>query len=208
MSKLRLTSRLAALAAVALAATPALSATAFFTNFDSTNFGPGAGFTILANYEGWNTFSGPGIEVQYNNVAGVSFSGTNHVELDSNANSAMQRSIDPGDYILTFYYSPRPNVPTGSNGITVLVNGVDIFNVSGNGGGGTSWTQQTVFFNLAAPGTLRFAAVGTSDSLGGYLDDVRLAAVPEPASWAMMIAGFGLLGSAMRRRRSLTVKLA
>jgi hypothetical protein len=27
------------------------------------------------------------------------------------------------------------------------------------------------------------------------------AGVPEPASWAMMVGGFGLLGSAMRRRR-------
>ncbi len=27
-------------------------------------------------------------------------------------------------------------------------------------------------------------------------------AVPEPASWAMLIAGFGLTGAAMRRRRS------
>jgi len=32
-------------------------------------------------------------------------------------------------------------------------------------------------------------------------------AVPEPASWAMMIAGFGLVGSAMRRR-SLSVRFA
>ena len=30
---------------------------------------------------------------------------------------------------------------------------------------------------------------------------VSLAAVPEPASWALMIAGFGLTGAAMRRRR-------
>lgn len=29
-------------------------------------------------------------------------------------------------------------------------------------------------------------------------------AVPEPASWAMMIAGFGLVGAAMRRRRVFT----
>jgi hypothetical protein len=29
--------------------------------------------------------------------------------------------------------------------------------------------------------------------------------VPEPASWAMMIAGFGLTGAAMRRRRSTAV---
>lgn len=34
-----------------------------------------------------------------------------------------------------------------------------------------------------------------------------LAAVPEPASWATMLAGFGLAGTAMRRRRA-TVRFA
>ena len=32
------------------------------------------------------------------------------------------------------------------------------------------------------------------------LDNVNLTVVPEPASWAMMIAGFGLAGAAARRR--------
>jgi hypothetical protein len=32
------------------------------------------------------------------------------------------------------------------------------------------------------------------------------AAVPEPASWAMMITGFGLAGAAMRRRQKTTVR--
>jgi hypothetical protein len=27
--------------------------------------------------------------------------------------------------------------------------------------------------------------------------------IPEPASWALLIAGFGLTGAAMRRRRAL-----
>jgi PEP-CTERM motif len=31
---------------------------------------------------------------------------------------------------------------------------------------------------------------------------VSLAAVPEPASWALMIGGFGLVGFAMRRRKA------
>jgi hypothetical protein len=35
------------------------------------------------------------------------------------------------------------------------------------------------------------------------LFDRSLFAVPEPATWAMMIAGFGLVGGAMRRRRAL-----
>jgi opacity protein-like surface antigen len=38
-----------------------------------------------------------------------------------------------------------------------------------------------------------------------YLNGVQLvgtASVPEPASWAMMVGGFGLLGGAMRRRKA------
>ena len=34
------------------------------------------------------------------------------------------------------------------------------------------------------------------------LDNISLSAVPEPATWAMMIGGFGMVGGAMRRRRS------
>lgn len=36
---------------------------------------------------------------------------------------------------------------------------------------------------------------------------VPFAAVPEPATWAMMLGGFGLLGAAVRRRRT-TVRVA
>jgi hypothetical protein len=35
------------------------------------------------------------------------------------------------------------------------------------------------------------------------LDAAPTTAVPEPATWAMMIAGFGLAGSALRRRRAV-----
>ncbi|QMW22732.1 PEPxxWA-CTERM sorting domain-containing protein [Sandaracinobacteroides saxicola] len=33
------------------------------------------------------------------------------------------------------------------------------------------------------------------------LDNISLAVVPEPATWAMMILGFGLVGGTLRRRR-------
>ncbi|QMW24460.1 PEP-CTERM sorting domain-containing protein [Sandaracinobacteroides saxicola] len=35
----------------------------------------------------------------------------------------------------------------------------------------------------------------------GFFNDITGSAVPEPATWAMMIIGFGLVGSAMRRQR-------
>ncbi|MFA7439489.1 MAG: PEPxxWA-CTERM sorting domain-containing protein [Sphingomonadaceae bacterium] len=31
--------------------------------------------------------------------------------------------------------------------------------------------------------------------------------IPEPATWAMMIAGFGLVGTAARRRRDASVRV-
>jgi len=44
-----------------------------------------------------------------------------------------------------------------------------------------------------------FDSLGVSSHLGGP-GEHSTAAVPEPASWAMMVGGFGLVGGAMRRR--------
>lgn len=196
------------LGAVALAAvsTPSLALTTFQTNFDSVAVASG-GFVVLPSVEGWTATAGAGIELQ-NHAAGTPFSESNLVELDSHNNSAMSRTIDAGDYLLKFYYSARPGVPAASNGIDVLVNGSSIFNITGNGGNATNWIQKTIKFNVGASSTLTFAAIGTSDSLGGYLDNVALGAVPETATWAMLIAGFGFMGAAARRRRSVRVTYA
>lgn len=193
-----MTYRLVALAGVALAAAPAQALTTFQTNFDSIAV-PVGSFVILPTAEGWNATAGDGIEVQ-NHAAGDPFSETNLVELDSNNNSAMSRSIDAGNYTLSFYYSARPNIPESSNGIDVLIDGVSIFNITGNGGSNTNWMLQSLNVSVGATSTLTFAALGTSDSLGGYLDNIELAAVPEPATWAMMLGGFLAVGAAARRR--------
>ena len=60
-----------------------------------------------------------------------------------------------------------------------------------------------------ASGTGSFTGVGTLDArsppprldlkFDGFVD---LSAVPEPANWALMIAGFGAVGTTLRRRRS------
>jgi hypothetical protein len=75
--------------------------------------------------------------------------------------------------------------------------------------GFTGWqTASTTFTATGTTEILAFLAKGTPDGQPPFslLDDVSLtehavAAVPEPATWAMFITGFGLVGSAMRRRR-------
>ena len=45
--------------------------------------------------------------------------------------------------------------------------------------------------------------------LGAYSGgNLEVSAVPEPASWAMMIGGFSLVGGAMRRRRVVAARVA
>ena len=64
---------------------------------------------------------------------------------------------------------------------------------------------------VAGPGTstlLSFTNVPNGTSGGIFLDAVSVTAVPEPAAWAMMIGGFGLIGGAMRRRRRTSVAFA
>jgi hypothetical protein len=47
-----------------------------------------------------------------------------------------------------------------------------------------------------------FEAANLSLGLNG-----AVAAVPEPATWALMILGFGAVGVAMRRRHSVAAKV-
>lgn len=194
------------LASAAFAAASPATAQSFFNDWESTDFGDDAGFTIVPTYEGWSFDggAGSGIEVQYNNVAGLAFSGENLVEIDSDGNYSMSRGIGTaGSYTFSFYYSDRPNVGANSNGLEVLLNGNSILTVAGGDGGPlTDWTQYSVSFFAPTNSTITFSALGSSDSLGGYIDDVALAAVPEPATWGLMIAGIGAIGGAARRRKT------
>src|SRR3954464_14775390 len=156
------------------------AAVVFTTDFDSVPVPPGSFITSFVPVEGWNPGTN-GIELQ-NHAAGTPFSEPNLVELDTFANSSMSRTISaPGHYVLQWHYSPRPGVAANSNGIEVLLNGAGIQTVAQDGTGNpdTVWTLQTVAFDVGAlPATLEFAAIGISDSLGGYIDSVTLF-VPE-----------------------------
>jgi hypothetical protein len=64
---------------------------------------------------------------------------------------------------------------------------------AGGGGGGSFIDPSATNINAIAGGNDGF----------GYVDINFLSAIPEPATWAMMLAGFGAVGFAMRNRRKL-----
>jgi hypothetical protein len=69
---------------------------------------------------------------------------------------------------------------------------------------GTPFTSSSISFRALGSGSVQMAFYTTSgDNVGPLLDNVRLdvSAVPEPATWAMMLFGFALVGGAMRSRR-------
>ena len=90
--------------------------------------------------------------------------------------------------------------------------------VFANGGTGTStrtfstngkFLPTTFNFDLAPLKSFSWTPVTGG---GVQFDNIRLndviAAVPEPTTWAMMVLGFGVMGSAMRRRKVTTGMLA
>lgn len=65
-------------------------------------------------------------------------------------------------------------------------------------------TDSAVLTKLLNPGSYVVMISGHSfgDAQYGGNTSFRTSAVPEPASWALFIGGFGLIGTAMRRRKT------
>jgi hypothetical protein len=74
-------------------------------------------------------------------------------------------------------------------------------------GGFSGWQSEKFMFTASNTSeVLTFLSLGTPSGLPpmALIDNVSLT-VPEPASWAMMILGFGAIGFAMRRRTRMVL---
>jgi choice-of-anchor C domain-containing protein len=112
-------------------------------------------------------------------------------------------------YAVNFWVSKNPDGGAATRTGTFSAGG-QTFNFSYsavNDRTNMNWQLET--FEFFATGTntdLSFAADASAGCcFGPALDNVSIAAVPEPATWAMMIGGFALVGGSLRvaRRRKV-----
>jgi hypothetical protein len=95
---------------------------------------------------------------------------------------------------------------SGANGFSLTLNGAAILGGSLPPADGNQSVGRRVNYDFGTErvNKVEFLSSGNSfefDSLAGK------AAVPEPASWAMMITGFGAMGAMLRRRRLAMVRI-
>lgn len=122
-----------------------------------------------------------------------------------------QSGIDAGSFTHTFRFVMPQNLLGSASVITNTVTfhgpeDLDIDSVVFNGIAAIGFTKtrnEMVFVNdvpVIANAVNNIVVTGLSRGNGSYGAQAVFAPVPEPASWAMMIGGFALVGGVLRRR--------
>lgn len=201
-----------AAAAAALVSSSAHAAILINGSFETGVSPPSTNFTTLnagnTNLTGWTIGAGG---IDWIGTYWQASDGVRSLDMTAiNAGSISQTfaTIIGQRYLVSFDLAGNPDANGGSRlkSLDVTINGSGLANYTFDTTGFTrnnmGWTGKTYsFLATTAASTLTFTSRNGRAS-GPALDNVAVS-VPEAATWAMMIIGFGLVGAVSRRRRSI-----
>lgn len=160
---------------------------------------------------GWTVTSG---SVDYINGYWQAKDGVASIDLAGNNPGTISQVFDTvaGQlYSVNYWLSGNPDGgDVGKFGVVSAINGsligsATFAGIKGNSHDDMNYLPWNFTFRATGPTTtLSFASKPSAGNFyGAVLDSVSVsAAVPEPATWALMLVGFGAIGFGMRRRRS------
>ena len=179
---------------------------------------PGGTFSTLGTgsttINGWTVVGGGNIDWIrgfWQSADGDGYS----VDLNGGAPGAIAQTITTiagQAYNLTFFMSGNPDAFQSETRIAIIgaggtTSGSTTYTLTGaNSRANMLWSaRQFTFLADSASTEIRFTSgnSGANCCYGGAIDNVAVNVVPEPATWAMMIIGFGAAGSVIRRRRAV-----
>lgn len=147
------------------------------------------------------------------NFTGQSITGPVTASFQLDSNPIPDRINDQSTFGFgQIFFNNIPGIFNGNSGIAPTISfGTGLasqFQISGTSAGFAQFGGQTVFTGpfsnpVFSPGTFTFSGF----SSGTLIVSAIAAGVPEPATWAMMLTGFGMVGFGMRRRRKRAVSV-
>ena len=143
--------------------------------------------------------------------------GSNSIDLNGNDQGEISQTfsgLSAGtQYIVSFFISGNPDNGLGTKTATLTLgtstNPVSYTLSALNSTSTMDWKPVSYSFVADGSGSALLSLQSTTPGAYGLaVDGFSISAAPEPATWGMMILGFGIAGTAVRRRRSATIAIA
>lgn len=195
----------------ALLALPSTAQAAAFVNGDfESGVDTGSEFVTLnsTGVDGWTVLSGT---IDYIGGYWTAGSGDRSIDLNGSSAAVLAQTFDTVvglTYTVEFLLAGNPVGGPALKTLEVAASGNAAqqysFDTTGYSQSNMGWMNYFYVFTADSEATtLSFASLTDGQYHGPALDAVSVTAVPEPATWAMLLGGFAFIGSAMRRRQQV-----
>lgn len=191
--------------ALSCAATSAQAATFVFTG---GSYGAQAGQTIVSDFNGATDALVSGSNFQF-----LTGSSGNGAQPDPGDGTRYLSILGGGEALISLGNASSFGLDVGSldsyntlfvqfaDGSEQQITGNMIFNGDANGNQHSAGSNGRILVTADAGQTITGLRL-TSGSNSFEVDNLAVTAVPEPATWALMLVGFGLVGAGLRSRRT------